>query len=149
MSTPHKHAEFIKAIADGVSVDMRAVGDDTRSWTTLLYFYPFDNEGIEFRLTPHRWQAEIDAKKARKAVQWKVRTDSNWCTLYSNDIFDEPIYEFRIKPEVLRFRLYKWSGLRTGAVVLSCVSEERAASLELPTSHFFLGWLGDWQEVEA
>ena len=145
MSTPHKHAALIHAWADGAEVESRSNAnpgwdeDSFPSWTTHC----------EYRIKPHRWQAEIDAQAAGVEVQGRCIGHVAWWPIEAHIDFDSPELEFRIKPEMLRFRLYKWRGLRTGAVVLSCVSEAHAAILEPPTSNFFLGWIGDWQEVEA
>ena len=146
MSTPHKHAKFIKAMADGDSVDVRTVDSNDQSWARLLYFYPFDHTGIEFRLTPHRWQAEIDAQKAGKKIQFLIGGCSSWIDATYALNFDAPSVKYRIKPEVLRYRNFKFLsviGPRIGHV------QSEAEAMEIAKCEDFRSWLGDWQEVEA
>ena len=146
MSTPHKHAEYIKALAEGVSVDVRQVG--SIFWHRLIHFFPFDDAGVEFRLTPHKWQAEIDAKKAGKTVQGReIGFDKVWMD-DEHWMFSSTNMEYRIKPEMLRYRVGLFINLDDAPYTGTVDSEEEATDEE-KNKDCFVRWLGDWQEVEA
>ena len=59
MSTPHKHAALIHAWADGAEIQARSVGSvtGTEYWSGLEE--PNWSSSCQYRIKPHRWQAEI------------------------------------------------------------------------------------------
>jgi hypothetical protein len=96
MNKPHKHAEMIKAWADGATIQIRNHGD-------VWYTFPPGVAPIweavhEYRVKPqpHKWQKEMDAQAAGKAVQGRYPgdpwTDGTW-------EFNSDNLEYRIKPE--------------------------------------------------
>ena len=141
MSTLHKHAVEIHAWADGAVIEFLSgdgywVGTQSPGW----------NDAIEYRIKPHRWQAEIDAQKAGKAVQGRKVGQSDWQNRVDWQ-FETDLIEYRIKPEMLRFRVALFnSGFGHSFIVAS--SEVSEFTLEATNANF-VRWLGDWQEVEA
>lgn len=120
---PHKHAELIKAWADGATIEVRlgnewslcgAVGEDCRpSWETKY----------EYRIKPqpHKWQKEMDAVAAGKPIQYRENGTGGWFTAHSKLGWLEN-YEYRIKPEqVVRYGKV-WDSLTgTTPLTLKCV----------------------------
>ena len=138
MSTPHKHAAQIHALADGKGVDYCRAGD--AGWTPLTQFSAFDDPSCEFLLAPHRWQACIDAQKAGKAVQGRLSGEI-WMDGVWNFNDKNTRAEYRIKPDRIRFRLGKYRD-SLGLVEVRVITASGA-----PSGDEFCGWLGDWQEV--
>ena len=98
MSTPHKHASLIHALADGLAVEYRLIGG------------------------------------------------ADWDAVRDFSLFDETGYEFRLKPKIIRFRLYL---LVTDEISAVSVVHTNCFSAEVESCANFVRWLGDWQEVEA
>ena len=150
MSTPHKHAALIHAWADGAEIESRGLADrrpaGMNEWKSLTA--PSWHADFEYRIKPHRWQAEIDAIKAGKAVQGRCIGHVAWWPVEAHVDFDSPELAFRVKPEMLRFRLYR-QHRNEGPWVRVCNSEGHAQLLKSKPDATFGGWIGDWQEVEA
>ena len=141
MSTPHKHAAAIHAWADG------AVIEDYSGKYWAVNPNPSWSLDYDFCIKPHRWQAEIDAQKAGKAIQARVIGSKFW-TVQSSWDFEIPNAEFRIKPEMLRYRVGLFINLDDAPYTGTVDSEEEATDEE-KNKDCFVRWLGDWQEVEA
>ena len=145
MSTPHKHAEILHAVADGKAVHWGFMSQD-RWFSENFHLSMLQDEGYKFRVAPHRWQAEIDAIKAGVAVQGRRVGSMRWLNQDVWD-FDQLYAEFRIKPEMLRYRVGLFSDGAQPAYFLTADNEEHEKQM---ASRFnFLRWIGDWQEVEA
>jgi hypothetical protein len=67
---PHKHADLIKAWADGATIEYRM--RSTHPWTDTPA--PSWAPSTEYRVKPepHKWQKEIDAYVAGKMVQFRL-----------------------------------------------------------------------------
>jgi hypothetical protein len=50
MKTPHKHAEIIKAWADGAEIEYRT--HDTIQWHSIFKGWSWDNIVVEYRIKP-------------------------------------------------------------------------------------------------
>ena len=142
MSTPHKHAAILHAVADGKAVHWGFMSQD-RWFSENFQLSMLQDEGYKFRVAPHRWQAEIDAQAAGKVIQ--IRGDGPW---FDDSVpnFGNTSVEFRIKPEAIRYRvaLHKIDGRTYTVTADNEVQESRAADRSS-----FQCWIGDWQEVEA
>lgn len=97
MRTPHKHAELIKAWADGAEIQGKHP-----SWD-----------------------------------DWENAAYPSWT----------PEYEFRIKPETIRYRVALCCG-GAGVRYPEIVGTEQQAAV-LAGGHCFIDWLTDWVEVEV
>ena len=148
MSTPHKHAAILHAVADGKSVHWGFMSQD-RWFSENFHLSMLQDEGYKFRVAPHRWQAEIDAIKAGVAVQGRCIGSVAWWPIEAHIDFDSPELEFRIKPEMLRYRVGLFRSVN-GTVFTSITDTSfKAGDLDFEASKNFVRWLGDWQEVEA
>jgi hypothetical protein len=112
---PHKHAEVIKAWADGAEIQVKLAGDSV--WLDCSPTGWFRN--CEYRVKPpppHKWQKEIDAYVAGKVVQYQLSMwpTHRWQSLpeFRRHKGDEtPEFQFngaaevifRIKPEQVTF----------------------------------------------
>ena len=141
MNAPQKHATLIHAWADGAEVEI--LGRTSESWKSINH--PSWAEESNYRIKPHKWQAEIDAQKAGEAIHWRVVGEATWREAHRGLLIADDACEYRIKPETIRFRMYLLGGATTTVEVLH--SEHFAAKAEADES--FIRWLGDWQEVEA
>jgi hypothetical protein len=98
---------------------------------------------------PHRWAPIIHAWANGKAVQFKD-TSSRW--LDANGLHGcapsfVPELEWRIKPEVVRYRVALF---KTGSnFFYTLTTDEAFNDKKLEQRPSFVRWLGDWQEVEA
>jgi hypothetical protein len=121
MPTPHKHAEAIKAWADGATIQSRRPSEDT--WVTVSN--PAWHIDYEYREKPpefeHKWKKEIEAYTLRgKVVQWL--RNGKWVDFVDGSLghkpeprkyaagFDNPNNQFRIKPEVQEYRFEVFPG---------------------------------------
>jgi hypothetical protein len=187
MNTPHKHAEVIKAWADGIPVETCIGGD----WTQVINPCPYWSTQYEYRIKPiphihqalmdahakgaviehlglmswveiknpswetysdyrvkpahHKHQVFMDAFAAGKPVQfmskfgtqqWVTMTTAAWSPSWCTD------YEYRIKPEVVKYRLVLVKMFGTTYEVYALSDGE-------DYSGEFIRWLSDWQEVEV
>lgn len=146
MNTPHKHAEVIKAWADGATIQVRGLCSDP--WEDIKS--PSWWVGNEYRVKPiaHKWQHLIDAQAAGKAVQ--MRSGNTWHDGWW--VFNSPNAEYRLKPETIRVRVGLTRGGAFGnpptvVVIHSDGADSDAAALERDPS--FDRWLTDWVEVEV
>ena len=146
MTTPHKHAESINAIAAGAGVEYACNRFD--GWRRVTHFGTFDIPDCRFRLIPHRWQREIDAQKAGSMLQCRTRDDGRWFdSVVSAHDFTEPNSEFRIKPPMVWFRV---AAMRNKNGLMRTQTVDGAGSeRDLFSDSKFVCWLGDWQEVEV
>jgi hypothetical protein len=147
MSTPHKHAELIKAWADGAEIERRvSVNNGFGFWEDDSS--PTWHPDLRYRLKPHKWQHCIDAQKAGKVVQARLLSnDGRWVETSGVWDFNNPYWEFRIKPETIRYRVALCcggAGVRYPEIV---GTEQQAAALA--GGHGFIDWLTDWVEVEV
>ena len=144
MSTPHKHSALIHAWADGAVIERCVIGavSGTEYWMNSKN--P-DWAGEErLRIKPHRWQKEIDAQAAGKVIQ--IRCAGPW---FDDSVpnFGNTSVEFRIKPEMLRYRIALMRAPNGGQYTVTADDE---AEFEIADGlSGFVKWLGDWQEVEA
>jgi len=132
MSKPHKHADVIKAWADGAEIQIRV----TNSPEWLDCVAPNWDSNIEYRVKPktHKWQKEMDAYVDGKPVQWRS-VDPKSASYYWHDMapgkllsawmWDETKYEYRIKPESVE------QFLRVSQGTLSYLSHAEKANLKL------------------
>jgi hypothetical protein len=147
VSTPHKHAAVIKAWADGAAIECKGCGPMS-IWKTVTNPEPIWSTDWEYRVKPHKWQEVIDAHAAGKTIQYTNSGKSfgwfDWPVAGKHTDFDIPNLIWRIKPEVVRFRLalLKLPARQIHAVVAIAHGDE-------PPMCSFVRWLGDWQEVEA
>ena len=139
MNAPQKHATLIHAWADGAEVEI--LGRTSESWKSI--HHPSWAEESNYRIKPHKWQAEIDAQKAGEAIHWRVVGEATWREAHRGLLIADDACEYRIKPEVLRFRMYKYKSPFTGNVSVQATDED------VEGFPYFAGWIGDWQEVEA
>lgn len=116
MGTPHKHAAVIKAWANGAEIERRdpkGADQEWREWrinATPAWFTEYD---YRVKPEPHKWQKEMDAAKAGKTIQYRVRcagaawTDWGGAGMYADHprVWSES-YEFRIKPEKVEQKWY-------------------------------------------
>lgn len=141
MNKPHKHAEVIKAWADGAEIELWCEGDGL--W--LPCPGPSWDDSLEYRVKPHPWQHCIDAQRAGKVVQAREPGDvweDGWWVF---DLESSTSMEYRIKPEMVRFRSYLFDrGTRPLPALV--INDKQAQTVEGFTT--FVRWLGDWQEVE-
>jgi hypothetical protein len=97
MGKPHKHADLIKAWADGADIQQRY--DAVKEWQPIDQF-----------------------------PSWAEN------------------FEYRIKPNTVKYRLYLWENNMEEFSVEALNSTEDYAP---EASVGFVRWLGDWQEVEV
>ena len=108
--------------------------------------------------TPHKWANVIKAWADGKSVQWKhmvwndfpdakLTMDSRPYT-YANGVFlGQTNYEWRIKPETVRYRRCLWKP-GFDVIVGVCNNEDVAQALQECSS--FIRWIDlEWQEVEV
>jgi hypothetical protein len=98
MNKPRKHAELIKAWADGAEIEMLC-----SDGTWVANSFPAWNEGVNYRVKPpefpHKWKKEMDAQAAGKAVQMRLHDETEWTDGFWR--FNAPDAEYRIKPETV------------------------------------------------
>lgn len=148
MSTLHKHAEFLRAIADGLIVEGQPPrGAEWAPWVQVTHLGTLDIEGYMFRIKPHRWQKEIDAQKAGKKIQVRHVGSKIWSggTVEVAPFLGHP-FEYRVKPDTLRYRV-GYAKSRHGLFALVAMNERETSSWE--TDPAFVKWIGDWQEAEV
>ena len=96
---------------------------------------------------PHKWAAVIHAWADGRAVQW--RTGVEWygyTTTGSGEGFNAKHVEWRIKPEVVRYRVALF---RTDDnFFYTLTTSETFYDKGVEGRKSFVRWLGDWQEVE-
>jgi len=92
---------------------------------------------------PHKHCEIIKAWADGKKVQFYSRSADRWEDA-ATPVFYEA-YQYRIKPEALKYRLYlhqSWNG----EIYVAIVNNRTNQFAEEQKS--FIKWLGDWQEVE-
>jgi hypothetical protein len=112
MPKPHKHAELIKAWADGVEIQFKnpcrgVRGEVEPQWTDWKSdSSPAWLEHIEYRMkpVPHKWRKEMDAFAAGKKIQYRntramTSTGREWIDLNFPKWSIKEGDEYRIKPE--------------------------------------------------
>ena len=139
MKQPHKNAALIHAWADGAEAQYF----DGVKWVTFSGS-PNWESSTGIRIKPHKWQKEMNALAAGRAIESR-HAPLPWYEVMgvSERTFDDDSLEFRIKPEVLRFRNYTCTGSD---------GETRVETTIYPDTQYlpnFLVWVGDWQETEA
>lgn len=150
MTTPHKHAVYLHAIAEGQAVEYRSANPGPfESWKTLTSLSVLDSAVYDFRVRPHRWQREIDAQKAGQAVQGRRIGEPAWFDQRDGAEwdFDRPDSEFRIKPNIVRFRVAAMRG--DGGGMWTHTADDAGEEQDRAAGLGFICWLGDWQEVEV
>ena len=145
MNTPHKHAEVIKAWADGASIEY--LHRYNHRWMDVCDNRPEWLTDIEYRVKviPHKWQHLIDAQATGKMCQMRNIRGTEWV----NGIwdFDNCKAEYRLKPDVTVYRAFLWRPINGTPCVCVCSINEH--SKEDRTKWLgFIRWIGDWQEVE-
>ena len=148
MPTPHKHAEIIKAWADGAEIEW--YDPISKAWYAMKA--PSWSIHTEYRVRPHKWQKEIDAFKAGKTIQVRATQTGRveWMDVDVLPPWDLHFAEFRIKPEVVRYRLFFWkpSILGFNEVKLAMVTKEENDRESRESWRNFVAWVSDWQEAE-
>lgn len=79
MNKPHKHAEIIKAWADGAKIEFRSGAD--KSWYLLDSTDPYWIPGFEYRIKPPRktpGQVFFEAIRPKAQCDWKDVFDKNY-----------------------------------------------------------------------
>jgi hypothetical protein len=156
----HPHAECIAAWAQGTPIQFRSAR--THSWIdleppeALKQQFPAFVHDWEYRIKPHRWQHCIDAFKAGKTIEYRYMLGASgvpgpWQTHTSGVCTDVPAFEYRIKPEVVRYRrvVRKHSfGFSYVDTVIDHPQVQQPQSME--ESGDFVRWVDtEWQEVSA
>ena len=114
MNKPHKHAEVIKAWADGKEIEYKTCDGDWRITDT-----PCWTQGREYRVKPHKWQKEMDAFARGEEIQYRDTSSKYPITWYDSP---NPYWytldhcEYRIKPKQIS-HIYKAT---VGGSVLHC-----------------------------
>ena len=134
MGQPHKHAEVIKAWADGAEIQFRS--QNGRCWVDVAigHLTPGFSVELEYRVKPepHKWQKEMDAQAAGKCIQM-LNSMGEWVESPRGWVFDGP-QEYRIKPEkVVRYARTDVSLTRPWADVATEVLCYRMS--EMTTAH--------------
>jgi hypothetical protein len=99
-------------------------------------------------MTPHPYASVIKAAADGATVQSRNKYSkewSDWCLCVFPD-FNLPDYEWRVKPQTLRYRVALMKG-DTGLTTSVVNSEVVATAYE--EFNMFVRWLHDWQEVEV
>ena len=94
--SPRKHADVIKAWADGAEVEYRAITKEPQKWSTSSL---------------PTWSSQM---------------------------------EYRVKPKVVRYRLYLVNRFDGSGIVGAVSGEQEEAAIG--ASHTFVRWIGQWQE---
>ncbi len=99
MATPHKHADVIKAWADGAVIEVQTPRHHG-AWVQMRTDHPEWLTENEYRVK-RKWQAEMDAQKAGKAIQGRspAMTGGEWQDGLDWAFFEEGSWDYRIKPE--------------------------------------------------
>lgn len=144
MGTPHKHAEVIKAWADGGEIEVKSHG----IWLPVVD--PFWVPSCEYRIkpVPHKWQHLIDAQKAGKACQMS-RGDGTWSDGHFD--FDSKNREYRLKPlpVVVKTKRFWWKS-NFGDTHLLMVNEREEQLESRQSWKGFISWVDtEWQEHEV
>lgn len=144
LRTPHKHAELIKAWADGAEIEVFSTSSS--KWYTTRDPH-WDSEKT-YRIKPeppkpHKWQHCIDAQAAGKVVQRRRTSIGYWVD--GPWKFNDPECEYRIKPETVRQRVALMKGGDYYTLAVNNPSHERITA----DGTCFVRWLGDWQEIEV
>jgi hypothetical protein len=118
LKKPHKHAEVIKAWADGASIEYRFRLADGESWSNWhsCDLSPGWLSINEYRVKPHKWQKEMDAYAAGKAIQHRwinQKREHQWEDVTTPHFLTGPEHEYRIKPEVVVLRCCAGVGVVT------------------------------------
>ena len=148
MNTPHIHAIELRAFADGKQIQIYF---SDGIW--IDDYNPNFCVNEKYRVKPHKWQDVIDAQDSGKKIQYRFITLNNgleWQEENPDLHMDDNDYEFRVKPDVVRYRLYKWK-LGGGIVGVSSIDENTHDSIvtNIIEMDNFDSWLGDWKEVEV
>lgn len=93
--TKHKHAELIKAWADGAQIEYKCTNLSAGTW--CLAKSPTWNEGTEYRIYD-KFRSLKEAYKAGKTIQYKTCTTDTWVDMNSPTWRD--FGEYRVKPKV-------------------------------------------------
>lgn len=140
MNKPKKQAAVIKAWADGADVQWM-----DPSFTPYVWHYagssPSWTESLEWRVRPHLWQKEINARTEGKTIQFR-RPTMPWTDGGPHMDIQEDGYEYRVKVMTIKYRNYihKCDNIIT---IETAIHDTDECSL------YFAGWVGDWQEVEV
>ena len=138
MNKPHKHAELIKAWADGAEIEHKST---KYGWVKVDV--PMWSPEHEYRIKPHKWQHLIDAQNAGRQVQARYPRgkwgDGKWD-------FASQVLEYRLKPETVKFRSYMCK--TSGGFRVHIVTHESNEKTPRDKRPGFVQWVGDWQEVE-
>jgi hypothetical protein len=89
--------------------------------------------------TPHKYAALIHAWADGKIVQYKINgqwINVDWAPDCHNGI------EYRIKPEVIRYRVAYFSDKET------CTADTEEDAKRFENTKIFKKWITDWIEVE-
>lgn len=147
--TPHKHADAIKAWADGALIEWRDPSK-TSVWKLVHENKPHWDSNVEYRPVrcAPKWLHLLMAQDAGKACQMRD-SDGEW----KNGIwaFDSEDREYRLKPEPIKFRLFLWecpTSIPTKRFVVAVVNEKEQQAQPRETWKGFVHWIDDWQTVE-
>lgn len=149
MTTPLKHAEFIKAWADGAEIEY--FDKHYQTWKKCANNWPqwVDSTLYRVKPQPHKWQHLIDAQAAGKICQ--MHRDGEWVDGYWE--FSNPKREYRLKPEKqkIKYRVFIWRtqfGAAVKAVASLCTYEEQ---MKEPRENWagFVMWVSPWIEIEV
>lgn len=80
MNKPHKHAELIKAWADGAEIEMRSRGDSYYKWTHWYEFAGdwFEDDDTEYRIKPEPKPDVVKYITATKGDEMFKATFCRW-----------------------------------------------------------------------
>jgi len=99
MNKPHKHAELIKAWADGAEIQF--LNQSSGDWVGVSD--PCWHEGGMYRIKPPH-QALKDAYAAGAKIQFLSRIHNKWMNVGYPAWYED--YEYRIKPEGIVYDLH-------------------------------------------
>ena len=90
-----------------------------------------------------KWVADDAA-----VLQWAQTTSKHWYDQppHAIDPFCDG-YQWRIKPQVLRYRVALWKASKSSPSYLTVIDQQDIADAH-EQSPLFVRWLGGWQEAE-
>ena len=144
-NTPHIDADALRAFACGITIQ-RFIGNNMWQDDSEPYFHPL----YRFRIKPHKWQVQIDAQEDGQTIQYRLITEIDhpvWIDGPTHLHIQDDAYEYRVKPNTVRFRVALLTNTPIHTTTMSVNSAEHEELLL--TSKQFVKWLSDWQEVEV
>ena len=92
----------------------------------------------------HQHYDAIVAWAEGKPIQYRSKPSDPWKPVFNPGWFAS--YEYRVKPEGIKYRLYLYQLFEQPAEVLTCAPDDYK---KVESLLGFVRWLGDWKEVEV